>query len=50
VMSALRVAWSGIRFDGPDFAVQVLMVAHFLGRLAGLAGAKTSRYVKAEAA
>lgn len=46
--SLARAAWRGLRFDGPEFAVQVLMVAHFLGRLAGLAGARTSRYVKAE--
>lgn len=46
--SLVRAAWRGLRLDGPEFAVQVLMVAHFLGRLAGLAGARTSRYVKAE--
>lgn len=48
--SLLRATWAGLRLDGPEFAVHVLLVAHFLGRLAGLAGARTSRYVKAETA
>lgn len=48
--STLRAAWGGLRRDGPDFAVHVLLAAHHAGRLAGLAGARTSRYVKAETA
>ena len=48
--ASVRSAWAGVRLDGPEFAVHVLLVAHFLGRLAGLAGARTRRYVKAEAA
>lgn len=48
--SVLRAAWGGLRLDGPDFALYVLMAAHYAGRLAGLAGARTSRYVKAETA
>lgn len=48
--SALRATWGALRWHGPDFAPHVLMVAHYAGRLAGLAGARTSRYVKAETA
>lgn len=48
--SLVRAAWGAMRLDGPDFARCVLMVAHYAGRLAGLAGARTSRYVKSETA
>lgn len=40
-----RTLWGGLTLNGSVFANGVLSTAHFLGRLAGLFGARTSRYV-----
>lgn len=45
VSASLRLVWGAVRFNGPAVATGILSVAHYCGRLAGLFGARSTRYV-----